>query len=85
MGKVIKFPERRTLTTTVIKLKRASDAIDQVIISCLNDSDIDPKELAGLIAHRLGTLMKNMEDKKKLFAVCQRVARKQANLDETAS
>jgi hypothetical protein len=85
MGNVINFPERKTLNATVIKLKRASDALDQVIISCLNDSDIDPKELAGLLAHRLGTLMKHMDNKQKLFAICQKVARKQADLDESAS
>ncbi len=80
MGKVINFPANRRLEETVAKLKGISDEMDQIIIKAIND-DVDPNELAGLLAHRLGTLMRNMEQKSKLWGVCERVLKKQAAID----
>lgn len=82
MAKVIKFPGRgAALNSTIIKLKNASDDIDSVIIGCLNDPSLDPKEIAGLLAHRLGALLKNMDEKEKLWQVYRKVTEKQAELD----
>lgn len=82
MAKVIKFPSRRPeQNKNIIKLKNASDNIDSVIIGCLNDPGLDPKEVAGLLAHRLGALLKNMDKKDKLWSVYRKVVEKQAELE----
>ena len=89
MAKIIKFPAQGaskgpTITNSIIKLKNASDAIDGVIIGCLQDPTLDPKEVAGILAHRLGALIKNMDQKEKLWQIYQRVAEKQAEINNEA-
>lgn len=81
MAKIIKFPRTDVrISPNIIKLKNASDAIDEIIVSCLQDSSLDPKEVAGVLAHRLGSLMKNMDHKEKLWGIYQKVAKKQAKI-----
>jgi hypothetical protein len=81
MGKVIKFKQKPQHDPTTIKLVQASAELDAVILKYLNDNDIDPRELAGLIAHRLGTLMNHLEEKSELWCVCEKVLKRQAHLD----
>ena len=81
MAKVLKFPEDRRLGLHVQKLKAISDKIDGVVIDALVEQHVDPHELAGLIAHRLGTLLRGFDDKSKTWDVCERVAKKQAVID----
>lgn len=84
MAKVIKFPVKgaSAVSPSIIKLKNASDAIDDIIVSCLQDPSLDPKEVAGVLAHRLGSLIKNMDQKEKLWEIYQKVAEKQAQIGE---
>ena len=84
MAKVIKFPAGKDvrLSPSVIKLKNASDAIDEIIVACLQDPTLDPKEVAGVLAHRLGSLIKNMDHKEKLWDIYKGVAEKQARIGE---
>jgi hypothetical protein len=70
------------LDTSTVKLLRIADEIDAVILRHIEAGDVDPKELAGLLSHRLGTLMKHIEDKETLVDVCVDVLRKQAAVDE---
>ena len=70
------------LDTSTVKLLRIADEIDAVILRHVEAGDVDPKELAGLLSHRLGTLMKHIEDKETLVDVCVDVLRKQAAVDE---
>jgi hypothetical protein len=89
MAKIIKFPPNgaskgSTVSASIIKLKNASDAIDDIIVGCLNDPSLDPKEIAGVLAHRLGSLIKNMDHKEKLWQIYQRVAEKQAEIGDEA-
>lgn len=83
-AKIIAF--RPTSSTkpdaTTLKMLRIADEIDAVILRHVESGDIDPKELAGLISHRLGTLMKNIENKEALVDVCVDVLKKQAAVDE---
>ena len=39
------------------------------------------RDLAGLLSHRLGTLMCHIEGKEKLWGVCEKVLKKQAAID----
>ena len=62
-------------------IERTPSEIDEVILKHLNDGRIDAKDLAGLLAHRLGTLMRSIDEKSKLWDVCQTVMKKQAKID----
>jgi hypothetical protein len=70
------------LDTSTVRLLRIADEIDAVILRHVEAGDIDLKELAGLLSHRLGTLVRNMENKEVLLDVCVDVLRKQAASDE---
>jgi len=87
MGKVIQFrtPESRVPESRedkiVAQLLKISDEIDEVITSHIVAGNADPKDLAGLLAHRLGTLMRSIEEKSELWDVCEKVLKKQAAID----
>lgn len=70
------------LDTSTVKLLRLADEIDALILRHVEAGDIDPKELAGLLSHRLGALMKHLENKEALLDVCVDVLRRQAAVDE---
>ena len=63
------------------KLVTLADEIDSVIIRHLESEDIDPRDLAGVLSHRLGTLMRNIDEKSVLWGVCERVLKRQAKID----
>ncbi len=83
MGKVIEFKTREMKREERVtqKLVKMADEIDQVLLRHLSDEDIDPRELVGVLSHRLGTLMNHLEEKAELYYVCQKVMKKQAQLD----
>jgi len=60
---------------------RVADEIDAVILKHLDQGEIDPRDLAGLIAHRLGTLMRHLDQKSKLWDVCEKVLKAQAAIE----
>jgi hypothetical protein len=79
MGKIINFPDRR-YDQNIAKLKDISDSMDKIIIEAVSNG-MDPNEVAGILAHRLGALMRNMEQKSKLWDVCERLLKRQAAID----
>ena len=83
MGKVIEFKTRgdKREERVTQKLVKMADEIDQVLLRHLSDQDIDPRELVGVLSHRLGTLMNHLEEKAELYYVCQKVMKKQAQLE----
>lgn len=82
MGQIIQFPTRSGAQDAEAKrLMAVSDEIDAVILKHLDAGDVDPRDLAGLIAHRLGTLMRHLDQKSKLWDVCERVLKAQAAID----
>lgn len=83
MGKVLEFktPEQHREETVTYKLVKMADEIDQVLMRHLSDDDIDPRELVGVLSHRLGTLMNRLEEKDELWHVCQKVMKRQAQID----
>ncbi len=82
MGKVIQFPQVDQKDAEAKKLMGIADEIDAVIIKHLNGGDVDPRDLAGLLAHRLGTLMRHLEGKTAVWDVCEKVLKTQAAIDE---
>lgn len=60
------------------RLMEVADAIDAILIEHLNRGDLDAGDLAGVLAHRLGTLLKNVTHRDLLLSICERVLRKQA-------
>lgn len=77
--KILKFKPKQN--PTILKLLKASMEIDGILIRYLNEPDLEAKEIAGLLAHRLGTLLSHFDDKQDLWEVCERVLKKQASLD----
>ena len=81
MGKVLNFPTRDKKEQEARRLMAIADEIDAVILRHLDGGDVDPRDLAGLIAHRLGTLMRHLDQKGKLWDVCEKVLKAQAAID----
>lgn len=67
--------------STAIKLLKISDELDAVILKHASAGDIDLRDLAGLLSHRLGTLVSHLEDKEELLPLCMNVLKKQAKVD----
>lgn len=81
MGKVLNFPSRDTKEAEARRLMKIADEIDSVILKHLDAGEVDPRDLAGLFAHRLGTLMRHLDQKSKLWEVCEKVLKSQAAID----
>lgn len=82
MGKVLNFPARESSKDTEARrLMKIADEIDAVIVKHLDLGEVDPRDLAGLFAHRLGTLMRHLDQKSKLWEVCEKVLKAQAAID----
>ncbi|MCX6129115.1 MAG: hypothetical protein NTX25_08650 [Proteobacteria bacterium] len=83
MAKILEFKsaEQRREETITHKLVKMADEIDQVLMRHLIDEEIDPREMVGVLSHRLGTLMNRLEEKDELWYVCQKVMKKQAQID----
>jgi len=81
MGKVIQFPAKVASDSDAAKLIKIADEIDSVILKNLDLGVVDARDIAGLLAHRLGTLMRHMDQKDKLWDVCEKVLKTQAVID----
>jgi hypothetical protein len=89
LGKLIEFrpvakttKKSTTVDSTSIKLLKISDEIDALIMRHVEAGDVDLRELAGLLSHRLGTLVSHIEDKDALLPVCMSVMKRQAKVVE---
>jgi hypothetical protein len=94
VGRVIQFPSpgsrdetqrkpstREAADTEALRLMQISDEIDAVILKHIESGTVDPRDLAGLLAHRLGTLMRHLDQKSKLWDVCEKVLKTQAAIE----
>lgn len=72
---------KTTPDATSLKLLKISDEIDQLIMHHVQTGHVELRDLAGLLSHRLGTLMSHIDDKKELLPVCMNVLRRQAKVD----
>lgn len=81
MGKILNFPSHRSDSVEITKLKRVSDSIDTILIEALEEQGLEPYELAGLLAHRLGSFIRPINSKERLWGICEEVVKKQAVID----
>ena len=83
MGKILEFRSKAKRVEPEVgsKLLEMAGDIDRVILDYVTDPDIDPRELIGVLSHRLGSLMSHLEEKNELWYVCQKVLKKQARID----
>lgn len=83
MGKVIEFKTKTQQRDdeTAVRLVRIANEIDELVMRHLTDPQIDPRELVGVLSHRLGSLISHLEEKDELWYVCQKVVKKQAQID----
>lgn len=71
---------RTTPDAVSIKLLKISDEIDALILRHVQSGEVDLRDLAGLLSHRLGTLMSHIDDKNELLPLCMRVLKRQAKV-----
>lgn len=82
MGKVLEFKAQESQEAkTAASLVRIAEEIDAVILRNLQEDHVDPRDLVGLLSHRLGTLMNHLEEKSELWFICEKVMKRQAQLD----
>ena len=82
MGDLIKFRSKKTSQDRMAeKMVEIAEEIDAVILKHLQDDNIDPRDLVGLLSHRLGTLMNHLDEKSELWFICEKVMKKQAQID----
>jgi len=80
MGQIIDLSKRQVARDPVAqKLVNFSTEIDQIVLRYLylDDDTVAAKELAGVLAHRLGTLINMFERKEELCIVCEEIMRNQ--------
>lgn len=82
MGKVITFKPRPKTDPEAIKMVQIANAIDAVVLTNLEDDKVDARDMAALLAHRLGTLISHIEDKEMIWDFCQKVLKAQAKMDK---
>lgn len=84
MSKVIYLETRaRKKDNSAEKLVQIAREIDDVVVKYLQDKSVDPRDLVGLLSHRLGTLMSHLEAKDELWFICEKVLKRQAQLDSS--
>ncbi len=82
MAKIIEFKTKEATRDAIVtnKLVQMADEIDEVMMNYLTDPNVDPREVIGVLSHRLGALMSHLEEKEELWHVCQKVLKKQARI-----
>jgi len=86
LAKIIPFKPKHPVDEHSMQLLKIADEVDEVIIEHLNE-DYSPRDIAGVLAHRLGTLMRQVSEKDReiLWLVVQKVLLEQAELIPKAS
>lgn len=84
MAKIINFPGKTKLDIEAQKMLDVSNEIDNIVLKHLTNGDFQPHEVAGLMAHRLGNLLKHMtpEEKELAWKACIEVLNKQAEIED---
>ena len=80
MGKVLDFRKKQQEREVTHLLVELSGRIDQILLSGL-ENGLDPKEVAGILSHRLGNLMSHIDNKEELWDICERVLKREAKID----
>ena len=77
---IIKFPGKEQDYKQTVSLMRIADQLDDVIIEHLEAEKLSVHEVAGILAHRLGNLIRVAEKKEELIELCESMIRKQSSV-----
>jgi hypothetical protein len=80
MGEVIDMSKRRKPSPETVRLFKLGADVDALIKNSINEGKIPVKDIAGLIAHRLGNFLGLIDKKQELFDVCVKIIKEQAKL-----
>lgn len=80
MGKVLPFRKSNEDRRVAEGLLEIGNQIDGVLMGAL-EYGLNPREVAGILSHRLGTLMAHLQDKDELWPICEKVLKRQAKID----
>lgn len=80
MGKVIPFRTSDKEQKSAEQLVELGAEIDGILMKALEEG-ISAREVAGILSHRLGSLMAHLKDKDELWPICERVLKRQAKID----
>lgn len=83
-AKILPFKKKaEELDPDSLRMLKVADEIDAVILKNIGEN-MDARDLAGLLAHRLGTLMRQIEpkDREVLWIIVKKVLREQADLEK---
>jgi hypothetical protein len=81
MAKIIPFKPKKPNDPVAEKMVEIANEIDAILLRHLEDETIEPKELVGLVFHRLGSLINHFERKDELIDVCEGILKRQAGVD----
>ena len=80
MGKVLPFKKRQEEQRVAERLVNLGSDIDGILLGALEEG-LNPREVAGILSHRLGSLMAHLKDKEELWPICEKVLKRQAKID----
>ena len=82
MAKILQFRAKATPPDKdAVKLLLIADEIDAIIVEAMTNRGIEPRDIAAVLAHRLGTLVRNVDQKSELLDICASVAKTQAAVE----
>ncbi len=80
MGKVLPFQPKAADLKSAERLVELSIEVDDAMIRAIQEG-IDPMEIVGVVAHRLGVMMSHIHQKNELWPFCEKVLKQQAKID----
>lgn len=79
--KVIAIDAHRPPSKEAIHLLHFADKLDEVIKAEMAKGVTSPREIAGIVAHRLGTMLRLIERNEPLWTVLKEIIERQANIE----
>lgn len=80
MGKVVDLFSKKRISPDDKMILQLSDDIDALFKKWLMNPKLKIRDLAGVVAHRLGSLLLLVDKKQELWDVCADIAKKQAKV-----
>ncbi len=81
MAKIINFPENKVVDLEAEAMLQLARDLDEVITKHLENGSVHYRHVASILAHRLGALIRPVEERSELLDLCERVAARQAGLE----
>lgn len=68
-----KTPEKKPPDRDTVKLWQVAEAIDEIIKDAVLQQNLNPREVAAVLAHRLGNLIQTTESPHELLEFCEQL------------